>query len=125
MVKYPRSGFTSDQDAGARVPRLVAEHDAGIQPALSGPGQVDCRRPEHPDPLRVVGEPFGEAQAPAVLALRILPKGVLVDRDEGIGKRRCLAYAEPLAISVGARAVAVLRVRRAAGGGGQWPVVAG
>jgi hypothetical protein len=51
--------------------------------------------------LRVVGESFGEAQAQAVLALRILPKGVLVDRDEGIGKRRRSAYVAPLAIGVG------------------------
>jgi hypothetical protein len=48
-----------------------------------------------------VGKSFGEAQAQAVLALRILPEGVLVDRDEGIGKCRRLAYVDPLAISVG------------------------
>jgi hypothetical protein len=41
--------------------------------------------------LRVVGEPFGEPQAQAVLTLRIVPEGVLIDRDEGIGKRRRLA----------------------------------
>jgi hypothetical protein len=96
VVKDPRSGFASDKDAGAGVPRLVPQHDAGIQPALGGPSEVDGRRPEHPHPLRGLGEPFGEAQAPAVLALRILPKGVLVDRDKGIGKRGCLAYAEAL-----------------------------
>ena len=81
---------------------FVAEHDAGIQPALGGPGQVDRGRSEDPDPLCVLGEYFGEAKAQAVLTLRILSEGVLVDRDEGVGKRRRLAYVEPLAIGVGA-----------------------
>jgi hypothetical protein len=101
LVEHPRSGFAGDEHAGAGVPWLVAEHDAGIQPAFGGPCEIDGGRPQHPDPLRVVGESFGEAQAQAVLALRILPKGVLVDRDEGIGKRRRSAYVAPLAIGVG------------------------
>jgi hypothetical protein len=56
MVEHPRSGFTSDEDPGAGVPWLVTEHDAGIQPALGGPGQVDGGRSEDPDPLCVLGE---------------------------------------------------------------------
>jgi hypothetical protein len=38
------------------------------------------RTPQHSNPLCVVGESFGEAQAQAVLALRILPEGVLAAR---------------------------------------------
>ena len=34
-----------------------------VQPALGGPGEVDGGSSEHPDPLRVVGEPFGQAEA--------------------------------------------------------------
>ena len=45
-----------------------------------------------------MGKSFGEAQAQAVLALRILPEGVLVNRDEGIGKRRRLACVERFVI---------------------------
>ena len=84
------------------TPALVSQGllDAGVEPTFGGPGEVDGGRSEHPDPLRIVREPFGEAQAQAVLALRILAKDVLVDRDEGIGQRRRLAYLEPLAISV-------------------------
>jgi hypothetical protein len=101
VVQDPRSSFAGDEHAGAGIPRLVAEHDAGIQPTFGGPGEVDRRRSEHPDPLGVVSEPFSEPQALAVLALRIVAKCVLVDGDEGIGKCRGLANAEPLAISVG------------------------
>src|SRR5215207_2383618 len=101
VVEYSGSGFASDEDASAGVPWLVAKHDAGIQPALGGPCQVDGGRPQHPNPLRVLSEPFCEAKAQAVLALRVLPEGVLVDRDEGIGKRRRSTYVEPLAIGVG------------------------
>ena len=101
MVEHPRSRFASDEDPGAGVLWLVAKHDAGIQPALGGPCQVDGGRSEDPDPLCVLGESFGKTQGQAVLALRVLPEGVLVDRDEGIGKRRRSAYVEPLAIAVG------------------------
>jgi hypothetical protein len=31
VVKYLRAGFASDEDAGAGVPGLVAEHDADVQ----------------------------------------------------------------------------------------------
>jgi hypothetical protein len=55
--------------------------------------------PEDPDPLRVLGQSFGEAQTG--LPLRVLPEGVLIDRDKGIGKRRRSAYVEPLAIGIG------------------------
>ena len=101
MVEHPRSRFASDEDPGAGVLGLVAELDAGIQPALGRPGQVDGGRSEDPDPLCVLGESFGKTQGQAVLALRVLPEGVLVDRDEGIGKRRRSAHVEPLAIGVG------------------------
>jgi hypothetical protein len=97
----PRSSFARDEHAGAGVPRLVTKQDAGIQPTFGGPGEVDRRHSEHPDPSGVVGEPFGEPQALAVLALRIVANCVLVDGDEGIGKRRGLADAEPRVISVG------------------------
>jgi hypothetical protein len=45
-----------------------------------------------------VGEPFRKTQSPAVFSLGIFPEGVLVDRDEGVRKRRCLAYMEPFVV---------------------------
>jgi hypothetical protein len=39
VVQDPSSGFTSDEHAGAGVPGLVAELDAGIEPAFRGPGK--------------------------------------------------------------------------------------
>ena len=98
MVQDPRSGFTSDEHAGAGVLWLVAELDAGIEPAFGGPGKVDRRRPKHPHPLRVVGEPLCEAQPPTVLTLCILAEGVLVDRDQGVHESGRLAYMEPFVI---------------------------
>ena len=98
VVQDPGSSFASNKNAGARVPRLVAELDTGIEPAFSGPGEVDRRRAEHPHPLRVVREPLGEAQPPTVLALCILAEGVLVDRDQGIRNSRRPAYTEPSVI---------------------------
>ena len=60
----PSSGFASDEDAGAGVPWLVAEPDAGIQPAFRASCQIDCGRPEHPDSLHFLGEPlFGWSSA--------------------------------------------------------------
>jgi hypothetical protein len=86
VVQDPGSGFTGDEHTGARVPRLVAQLDAGIEPAFGSPGEVYRRRAEHPHALRVVSQPLGETQPPAVLALRILAEGVLVDGDEGVRK---------------------------------------
>jgi hypothetical protein len=63
LVQGSGSGLAGDKHAGAGVPGLVAEHDAGIEPAFGGPRQVDGGRPQPPDPLRIVSEPFGEAQA--------------------------------------------------------------
>jgi hypothetical protein len=74
VVEHPRSGFPSDEDPGAGVPWLVAEHDAGIQPALGGPCQIDGGSPQHPNPLRVLSEPFCEAQAQRFLRSASSPK---------------------------------------------------
>ena len=47
---------------------------------------MDCGRPEHPDQLRVVGELLRQARAQRqpILALRIVPKGVVVNGAEAL-----------------------------------------
>ena len=90
-------GLASNEDAGAGIPWLVAEHDAGIgrPSAVQARSMAEARAS---DPLRVVGEPFGQAGVGTFLPLRVFPEGVLVNRDEGIGKRRRLAYVERFVI---------------------------
>ncbi len=51
MVEDSCSGFSRDKDAGAGIPWLVAEHDAGVKPPLGGPCEVYSRRAKHPYPL--------------------------------------------------------------------------